>query len=65
MALMTCGELHTIEVTKDKIKDLRSVGSVPVLYIQNNGKTSKSNFVKITPQVETAIRAYLKLHDKN
>ena len=60
MALMTTGGLRTVEVTRADISDLRVVGGVPVLYIQGKGRTDKTEFVKLTPQVEEAIRAYLK-----
>lgn len=60
MALMTTGGLRTVEVTRASIEDLRVVGGVSVLYIQGKGRTDKTEFVKLTPQVETAIRDYLK-----
>lgn len=60
MALMTTGGLRTVEVTRASIEDLRVVGDVPVLYIQGKGRADKTEFVKLTPQVETAIRDYLK-----
>ena len=60
MALMTTGGLRTVEVTRASIEDLRVVGGVSVLYIQGKGRTDKTEFVKLTPQVEAAIRDYLK-----
>ena len=42
------------------VEDLRVVGGVSVLYIQGKGRTDKTEFIKISPQVEEAIRAYLK-----
>ena len=60
MALMTTGGLRTVEVTRADISDLRVVGGVPVLYIQGKGRTDKTEFIKLTPQVEKAVRAYLK-----
>lgn len=60
MALMTTGGLRTVEVTRASIEDLRVVGDVPVLYIQGKGRADKTEFVKLTPQVEAAIRDYLK-----
>ncbi len=59
MALMTAGGLRTVEITRAKIEDLRTVGGETVLYIQGKGRTEKTDFVKLPPQVETAIRAYL------
>ena len=59
LSLMTCGGLRTIEITRAKLDDFRSVGGVPVLYIQGKGRTEKDEFVKLPPQVEQAIRQYL------
>lgn len=60
MGLMTTCGLRTVEVTRATIEDLRTVGGVPVLYIQGKGKNEKTDFVKIPDQVETALRAYFK-----
>ena len=60
MALMTTGGLRTVEVTRASVEDLRVVGDVPVLYIQGKGRADKTEFVKLSPQVEAAIRDYLK-----
>ena len=60
LALMTTGGLRTVEVTRANIEDLRTVGDVPVLYIQGKGHTDKADFVKLDARVEEAIRAYLK-----
>ena len=64
MALMTTGGLRTVEVIRARIEDLRVVGDTPVLYIQGKGRCEKTDFVKLCPQVEEAIRAYLKLRGK-
>lgn len=60
LALMTTGGLRTVEVTRASIEDLRVVGGVSVLYIQGKGRNDKTEFIKLTPQVEAAIREYLK-----
>ena len=60
MALMTTGGLRTVEIIRADISDLRVVGDTPVLYVQGKGRTDKTEFIKLTPQVEQAIRAYLK-----
>ena len=57
--LLTTG-VRTIEVVRADIADLRTLGDDTVLYIQGKGKEEKSDYVKIAPQVETAIREYLK-----
>ena len=64
IALMTSCGLRTIEISRAKIEDLRTVGGVPVLYVQGKGRTEKADFVKIPEQVENAIREYLKLRGK-
>ena len=59
LSLMTCGGLRTVEITRAKLEDFRSVGGVPVLFIQGKGRTDKDEFVKLPRQVEQAIRSYL------
>lgn len=56
--MVNCG-LRTIELARANVEDLRNIGGVSVLFIQGKGKTSKSDFVKLSSQVEQAIRAYL------
>ena len=41
------------------IGDLRTAGEATVLYVQGKGREEKTEYVKISPQVERAIRAYL------
>lgn len=57
--MISCG-LRTIEVRRANIGDLRTLGDNAVLYIQGKGREEKTEYVKIPPQVEQAIRAYLK-----
>ncbi|MEM1506255.1 tyrosine-type recombinase/integrase [Domibacillus sp. 8LH] len=60
LALMvTCG-LRTIEVSRANIEDLRNVGDTSALYIQGKGREDKTEYVKLAPPVEKAIRNYLK-----
>ena len=56
--MITCG-LRTVEVVRADIGDLRNAGESTVLYIQGKGRDEKTEYVKISPQVERAIRAYL------
>lgn len=58
--LMVTGGLRTIEVERANIEDLSTVGGVPVLYVQGKGHTERSEYIKLMPQVEGAIREYLK-----
>lgn len=59
LALMFTGGLRTIEVSRALIEDMRTVGDSTVLYIQGKGREEKTEYIKIQPQVEDAIRAYL------
>ena len=57
--MVTCG-LRTIEVSRANIVDLTTRGENTVLYIQGKGRDEKTDYVKIVPEVEDAIREYLK-----
>ncbi len=60
LALMITGGLRTVEVIRADIGDLRTVGDSTVLFLQGKGHEEKTEFVRITPPVEKAIRSYLK-----
>ena len=60
VALTMMDALRTIEVSRADIGDLRTVGDFTALYVQGKGRDEKSEYVKVPPQVEAAIRAYLK-----
>lgn len=60
LTLMVTGGLRDIEVARADIKDFRTVGDNMVLYIQGKGKQEKTEYVKISAQVEKAIRDYIK-----
>ena len=64
LALMTAGGLRTIEIARAKIEDLRMVGGETVLYIQGKGRTEKTDFIKLAPEVEQAIKAYLAVREQ-
>jgi integrase/recombinase XerD len=59
MALMFTGGLRTIEVSRANIADLRTAGDTEVLYLQGKGHVEKTDYVKLIPEVEDAIRDYL------
>lgn len=59
LTLMITGGLRTVEVVRADIGDLRNAGESTVLYIQGKGRDEKTDYIKISPQVEKAIRAYL------
>lgn len=60
LALMFTGGLRTIEVSRSNIEDLRTAGDCEVLYLQGKGHEEKTDYIKLIPEVEDAIRAYLK-----
>lgn len=60
ISLMLTTGLRTIEITRANIEDLRTVGDDTVLFIQGKGRDEKSEYIKVAPQVEKAIRDYLK-----
>lgn len=60
IVLMTTGGLRTIEVSRANIEDLRTIGGNTALFIQGKGKEEKTDYIKVSPQVEKAIRAYLR-----
>lgn len=57
--MITCG-LRDIEIQRANIEDLRTVGDFTALYVQGKGREEKTQFVKVSPIVEKAIREYLK-----
>lgn len=64
LTLMVTGGLRDIEVCRADIGDLRTVGEHTVLYVQGKGRQEKTEYIKVSPQVEKAIRAYLKARGK-
>ena len=63
--LMVTTGLRTIEVIRADVGDLRVLGGETVLYIQGKGHDEKTDFVKVSPPVEKAIREYLKTRNIN
>lgn len=59
IALMVTGGLRDIEVSRANIEDLRTLGDSVVLYIQGKGREERSEYIKVMPEVEKAIRASL------
>lgn len=57
--IATCG-LRTCEVVRANIGDIHRVAGATILDIQGKGHISKDAFVKLTPNIEKAIREYLK-----
>ncbi len=59
LTLMITGGLRTIEVSRANIEDLRNLGDFTVLFVQGKGREEKAEYIKISPEVEKAIRSYL------
>lgn len=64
LSLMVTTGLRTIEVARANIADMRAAGNFTALYIQGKGRTEKNEYVKLSQQVENAIRAYLNARGK-
>lgn len=60
IATMITTGLRTIEIARADVRDLRTVGDSTALFIQGKGRDERTEYVKIAPQVEDALRAYLK-----
>ena len=58
--LMVTTGARAVEITRANLEDLRTAGGDPVLYLQGKGHDEKADYVKLAPETETAIRAYLK-----
>lgn len=59
LTLMITGGLRDIEVARANIEDLQTLGDSTVLYLQGKGKEERTDFVKVPPEVEKALRASL------
>jgi len=60
LAVMVTGGLRTVEVSRADVNDLRTVGDSPALLIQGKGKDEKTEYIKLQPKVERAVREYIK-----
>ena len=65
LTLMITGGLRTIEVIRASIEDLSILGDNAILYIQGKGREEKTEYIKLTSRVESAIREYLKYRPVN
>ena len=64
IALMITGGLRDIEICRADIGDLRLIGDSSVLYLQGKGREERTEYVKIVPEVERALRSYLKIRQR-
>ena len=61
--LISATGLRTVEVMRANIGDIRNVSGADCLFIQGKGRTSKTDFVKLSGHVLQAIRAYLNMRE--
>lgn len=59
IALATTAGLRTVEIARANVEDVGNRGDDVVLYVQGKGRDGKNEYVKIAPEVETAIREYI------
>ncbi len=59
VSLMLTTGIRTVEVTRANINDFRVLGNSTVLFLQGKGRDDKTEYVKVAPAVEMAIREYL------
>lgn len=64
VTLMVTGGLRTIEVVRADVGDMRTLGDHTVLYVWGKGRTDKTDYIKVSPQVEHSVRAYLTFRGK-
>ena len=64
LSLMITTALRTVEVVRANVEDLRPAGDELVLYVQGKGHEERTDYVKVAPEVEDAIRAYLSSRGK-
>lgn len=63
LLLMIIGGLRVIEVSRANISDLKVLGEDVVLYVHGKGEDDKNSFILIPPQLDDALRDYLKERD--
>lgn len=60
LVLMITGGLRDIEVSRANIEDVQQLGGCSVLYLQGKGREERTEYIKIVPEVEAALRDYLR-----
>lgn len=60
VALMAADGLRDVEISRANLEDLRQANGSAVLYLQGKGHDERTEFVKVVPEVERMLRAYLK-----
>lgn len=64
LALMLTTGLRTVSVIRANIGDIATKGESSILYYQGKGRDEKSEYVKLSHEVEAAIREYLKARNE-
>ena len=59
IALSVTRGTRTIELQRANIEDIRIAGDNMVLYIQGKGKDEKTDYIKLTPPIEKALKSYI------
>lgn len=59
LAIMLTGGLRTVEICRAKVGDIRTLGNDTVLYVQGKGRDEATEYIKLTSEVENALRRYL------
>lgn len=59
IALMITAGLRTIEVVRANVEDMRTIADFTALCLQGKGHEERTQYVKLAPEVEDAIRDYL------
>lgn len=59
MRLLLTAGLRTVEAVRANIGDKRTEGGHAVLYVQGKGRTERTEYVKLGPKTDRAIREYL------
>lgn len=59
LLLTVTSGLRTIEIVRADIEDLRPVADFTALYVQGKGRDEKTEYIRLDPHAEAAIRAYL------
>lgn len=64
LTVMITGGLRDVEVMRANIEDMSVVGDTPVLFLQGKGRDERTDYIKLQPVTEKAIRAYLQARGK-
>ncbi len=64
--LAVTGGLRTIELNRINLEDIETIDGQTIIHIQGKGKDTKTDYIKVIPSVEDALKDYLNVRkDKN